>query len=509
MDTGSGPYHSLGLDAIFQYTGTGVQLFSGMVFYIIIVRLFSTTGVGAIALFVAIIGLFNIIFSFGLATAAQHFISYNLGEGNYASVRHTVYKILSFGFIFSILGFITVQIFAPDISVIFLHSRSYTELVRILGVVLFGYIMFSILNGILLGIQNFRISAIINIVIWLTYYFGAVFLAIYLKSVDTIVLGWAIGIFIGVVVELFVVTSSLRSYLGKGVAPSSAYLLSYSVPVLLSSLISYGAASADRFVVSGLLNLSALGIYNFSLLLASSLGFMLVPFNNILMPKFSQLYGSNKREEIAPTVYVATTLLSSLFVPAALGIAALAPILLKLLGGTVYVQGSMALRIIMSTGAIFASQAIFSQAIASVRKTKLLFYSSGFALLTNVLVSIMLIPQFGLTGAAIGFSSVYAVIFTALYIFARRERVARIDVVGQLKIWLSSILMFIIVLLVSHYMGSHIYELPIYILVGLAVYLGTSRILQVFKKENKELILSLFPQNLVIIKKMISYLILH
>ena len=42
---------SIGLDAIFQYTGTGVQFFSGMIFYLIIVRMFSTSTVGAIATF--------------------------------------------------------------------------------------------------------------------------------------------------------------------------------------------------------------------------------------------------------------------------------------------------------------------------------------------------------------------------------------------------------------------------------------------------------------------------
>ena len=99
---------SIGMDAIFQYTGSGVQLFSGAIFYIIIVRLFSTSSVGAIALFLAIVGLFNVIFSFGLGTAAQHFTSYNLCIGNYASVKKTIYKIIFLGFILSIAGFLSL-----------------------------------------------------------------------------------------------------------------------------------------------------------------------------------------------------------------------------------------------------------------------------------------------------------------------------------------------------------------------------------------------------------------
>lgn len=71
METSHHQSRSIGIDALFQYTGSGVQFFSGMIFYLIIVRMFSTSSVGAIALFLAIIGLFQVVFSFGLGTAAQ------------------------------------------------------------------------------------------------------------------------------------------------------------------------------------------------------------------------------------------------------------------------------------------------------------------------------------------------------------------------------------------------------------------------------------------------------
>ena len=171
---------STGLDALFQYTGTGVQLFSGMIFYVIVSRLFSTSGVGVVALFVAIIGLFNVVFSFGLGTAAQHFTSYNLGKGDYPSVRKTIYKIIGYGFALSILGFLALFAMSPLISSIFLHSDNYVGLVRALSIVLLGNILFGILNGAMLGIQNFRLSAILNVVIWALYYFGSLAMAVFL-----------------------------------------------------------------------------------------------------------------------------------------------------------------------------------------------------------------------------------------------------------------------------------------------------------------------------------------
>ena len=504
---------SLGIDALFQYTGSGVQLFSGAIFYLIVVRLFSTTIVGAIALFIAIVGLFNIIFSFGLGTAAQHFTSYNLGKRDYPSVRHTIRKIIFLGFLLSIVGFLFLIASAEPISLLFLHSTNYTTLVRLLSVVTLGNILFGVLNGALLGLQNFRLSAILNIVIWVSYYFGSILFALFLRNVDTIVFGWIIGISTGVILELAFVLKFISRYQGPGRAPSTNYLFAYSMPVLLSSLISYGAAYADRFVVAGLLNLSELGVYNFALLIVSSIAFLAVPFNNILLPKFSQYFSEDSREKISQSVRGSSLLLSSLYTPAALGIAALSPMVLDLLGGKSYEGASSALLIIMVLSSVFIASNILTQAIASVRRTKLFIYSSGMALAANVIFSIILIPYFGLIGAAFGFSSVYAATFAILYIYARRENLVSFDLSGTVKVWISSAIMFAVVIafrdLIQPSIHFSLLTLPAYILLGAGVYLASARMLKVFSHEDKTMILSLFPVRYRKVRKFLSMMVLH
>ena len=504
---------SLGMDAIFQYTGSGVQLFSGAVFYIVIVRMFSTTAVGAIALFLAIVGLFNIVFSFGLGTAAQHFTSYNLGIRDYPSVRKTIRKIIGFGFMLSILGFLALLVSSREISLLFLHSPSYSFLVRLLSVVLLGNILFGILNGALLGLQNFRLSAIINIVIWVFYYFGSIALAIYARTLDIIIIGWITGIFLGVALELVIILRQISRYPGQGRAPGGNYILKYSLPVLLSGIIGYGASYMDRFVVAGLLTLSSLGVYNFALLIASSLGFVAVPFNNILMPKFSELFGEGRKADISSIVDGSSVLLSSIYVPAAMGVAALSPMVLDLLGGSQYIGGSVALSIIMGFSALFISVNILTQAIASVRRTQLFIYSSAAALASNIVISILLIPRFGLIGAAFGFSSVYVATFIIQYFYARKNGIVKFNYWAFGKVWIAALIMFGAVMSVEEpleiYLHHTLLLLPIYIAFGFVVYVVMARLLQFFKREDKDLILSLFPPKYSRIRKAIEFLILH
>ena len=493
MNFGNNRNKALGIDAIYQLTDSGVKVLSGLIFYVVIVRMFNASSVGAIALFLAILGLFNIVFSLGFGSAAQHFTSFYLGRGDYVSAAKVFYKLIKYGFAISIAGFIVLFSLGQFLAVVFLHSSSYTELVRLLSIVLLGYLLFTILNGTLLGLQYFKLSASVNIVIWGFYYFGSLVIVFFNHSLYSLIAGWSIGIFMGVVLELILTLRFLSHFKGEPNILSGQVMLKYSLPVLFSGLISYGAAYSDRFVVAGLLNLSSLGVYNFALLVSSAIGFIAAPFNNILMAKFSESFGRGEKDAIAVNVRTSSLLLTSFYVPLALGIAALSPVILDLLGGSIYVAGSFALSIIMFFSSFFIAQNILTQAIASVKRTSVFLYSSTAALGSNVILSLILIPHLGLIGAALGYSSVAAVTFSILYFYARREGIVYFDSSGTLKVWLSAFVMFLIVHASLKELGTSLYLLPVYIVVGVLIYVSMAKVLKFFKREDKETVLSMFP----------------
>ncbi|WP_229657548.1 flippase [Thermogymnomonas acidicola] len=505
------PHHTgtLGIDALFQYTGSGVQLFSGTVFYIVLVRFFSTAQVGAVAVFVAIVGLFNLLFSFGLGTAVQHFTSYHLGRGDMASAKHSITRILTLGFLLSFAGLASMVALAPYLSVLFMHTAYYTELIRLLSVVLVGNILFGILNGASLGLQLFRTSGIMNMVIWSAYYIIAFVLALLGHSLTDIVAGWGVGIFTGVLVYLRILIKFLRSsdvsYPVSRLTPS--LIFQYSVPVLFSSVISYGATYADRFIVAGLMSLSALGIYNFTLLVATSMGFLVSPLNNILLPKFSEFYGEGNLENVRERSLLATKVITGAYVPAALGVAVLSNPIMTLLAGRAYDQGADALTIIMVVGALFVSTNVMTQIIAAIRKTRVFLYSSVGSLLSNLMISIFLIPRFGMVGAATGFSSVYAVTFFVLYYFTRRTRMFRLEWKSTLKIWASSILMALAVLGVEMHTGSRVDMLPLYILLGAAIYVILFRLMRAMSPEDASVLYVQFPKGSGAVRRILMLLV--
>ena len=145
----------VGVSAIYQFFGNGVQMVSGSLFYIFAARIFPPNDLGVIALFIAIVGLFGILFTVGLNNAVTHFISSNLNSTVYSTGR-TLFRILFLGIILASAGLAIVFSLSGYISSIFFHSTSYEYYIKLLSMVLFGNIIFSILNGAILGFQRFR-----------------------------------------------------------------------------------------------------------------------------------------------------------------------------------------------------------------------------------------------------------------------------------------------------------------------------------------------------------------
>ncbi|AKA48384.1 hypothetical protein IX51_03955 [uncultured archaeon] len=485
---------SIGFDALYQYAGVSVQVISGAVFYLALTRLFTTSQVGAIALFVAINGLFNIVFQLGLGRGAQHFISYYIGRHDLRSAKKVLLKIVSYGFIFSILSYIAIYLLSGDISLLLLKDeRIHLAILRLLGIVVFGNVLFGVLNSSLLGLQKFKLSAIINIIVWTCYYLIAFVFAFIGGSLLYIILGWVVGILAGVAIEFASIIKIISSYAGGGNSTPSRVIFYYSIPVFLFSITSFGASYADRFIVAGFMALSQLGIYNIALLISSSINFIITPFGNILLPKFSELYGLGKKDAIRNNFRVASLLLSYVFVPAALGVISISGPLISTLAGVRYVGAMWPLDIIMFSAALFVVFNISIQALASIRKTRVLIFTSSSSFTINVSLSLLLIPSFGTIGAAVGYISVYVTNFFTLFYFAHKYEVSSIDFKGLTKIWISSLAMFFFLKGVTLLAPYPPYLIPIYILGGLIIYILLGSIMKIFVDQDKELVISLFP----------------
>lgn len=485
---------SIGRGIVFQYAYYAAMTLAGAAFYLYVTHVFPTSTVGSIALLLAIVGLFPAFFTLGLQYGWQHFVSYAIGRGDREEIGRLIRQAIRTGLMLALVAVLFLIATAHYISILFFHTASYTTLIMLLALDIPSAIIISILNGIMMGLQRFRISGIIGMTYVVLVYGSAVVLLNTMHSLDAVPIGWGIGYFAGVV--LYYITLIRLAAKHTGNRRELGDIFRYSIPLYATGILSFGATYIDRLTVAFLKDLSSIGIYTLVLLVASGVGLLSAPIGGIIFSKFSEFYARRDSEMIKEGVRISVNAASILYVPAALGLAAIAVPVLRILGGTAYVVGSLPLIIILTINAIFIGRSAFGSALQGTRKTYVFVISASMSLLSNLVLSVLLIPPFSLVGAAIGFASVPCVSFGILYFFAWRDRLVRVDMRMLTRIWLSAIVMGTVVYLFAYATGFYGVLIPFYVLSGLVAYVGMLKLTSAVSEPDKQMLVSLIPKSL-------------
>ena len=189
-----------------------------------------------------------------------------------------------------------------------------------------------------------------------------------------------------------------------------------------------------------------------------------------------------------------------------MGIAAVSRITLYLFAGPAYIMAYVPLIIIMFVTSLFIGTVILASAVKSVQKSRIFIFSSGSALLSNIILSIILIPRFNIIGAGIAYSSMIAVNFGIIYAYARRLKISNYDVETIIKIWCSSIVLFIIIFVAQFFVPYNIFSEIFLIIAGIGIYAMEIKFMRLIGTSERQFILSVVPSRFPFLKKLINRL---
>lgn len=491
-----GSISELGSALSYQYLSALGYVLSGGLFYVFIAKFLPTYYVGAIALLLAISSLLNILFSFGFPISAQHFVSFNMGRGDITETHSLTMRLIAISVVLSLASIIFTLAASKPLAVLFFHNPMDASLINAASIYIAFGIIFGILHGTTLGLQKFRADALIYLSsASFSYFLGLAMLFVF-HSLLYLVIGLTMSYFYGAILYIVVIYRSKPATLGKTRKTTLQLIFSYSWPLILSNLAGYGSQYVDRFVVAYFLNISTLGIYNFVLIVSSSFAFLSGPIINILIPKLSEYYSLNDKEKLRKGVNISSTFLILIYSPLVLGFAAVAPIALALLATSAYLPGYIPLIILLGASSIFILWTIFGSVLSAIRKTKIYIISTSMTLISNIVLSTLLIPRWGMVGAAIANSSVLVFAFIITYYYAIKKETKSFDWATILKLWSSSLAMFALVTFERLELGNALRMLPLYIVTGIIVYLTLINLTHSLSKLNKDEFLSLIPNHL-------------
>ena len=493
----------------FQYISVSSMFVSSTVFYFFLAHLLPTSVVGSISLLYAIMAIGTTVFMLGLGKGIQHFFSYHLARNNNNTLLALIRNTALLGTFLSISAFFSIYFLSYYISILFFHSAYYELYIKIIGIAIASSIIVNIFAAMLLGLNQYKkYSLIYSFVYTLTYLFPLILLfifgrAIYLVSGVAIITSVSALVFVFFILKLYKIIG-----MEKGNYESETYknIIHYSVPLFFSSIMGTSATYIDRIVVSYFVNLSSLGIYNFALVIASAATLLVSPVSNLLIPKLSSFFALDNMPAFRSSIRMLLNMVSLLYIPSALGIAALSRPLLFIFAGQAYEEAYIPLIIIMFTTSVFIGSTVLITGISSIRKTRIYVFSSSLSLISNLVLSVILIPIFGIVGAAVSYSSMNAVNFFIVYYYAKKFQIVNYDKKRIIKIWIASLIMFTLVFLFQSFILYSMINIFIFILLGIIIYLFEIKAFKLINRDEMNYVLSVIPERFSLVRYIIRNL---
>jgi len=191
----------------------------------------------------------------------------------------------------------------------------------------------------------------------------------------------------------------------KEISPiSSKILFKTAFPMMLSTSILLIMSWADSIIIGIFKTEAEIGIYNVAIKLAMISGIVLGAVNSIVAPKLSQAYNNGNKKEFIIIVKQSTRVIFFSSVPILIFLIAFPEFLLSFFGSE-FMIGKTALYILLIGQIINAFSGSVGVIMQMTGKEKLFQNILILSLFLNIGLNILLIPNYGIEGAAIASSA--------------------------------------------------------------------------------------------------------
>ena len=178
-------------------------------------------------------------------------------------------------------------------------------------------------------------------------------------------------------------------------------LTGFSFWIFLTASGSFVFSYADTVLIGYFMTNADVGIYRTAFQLTSVATFTTLAFQTVLYPKISSWDIQGKIKEIENTLARAFTYSLLLAIPTCIGGWILGDSLLYYLYGASFVEGTNALYFLLVVQIVNVFMVLSTMSLNALNRPKDAFNITLIAAIVNILLDIVLIPIFGITGAAV------------------------------------------------------------------------------------------------------------
>ena len=494
--------------------GIIIGMILDLVARVIIVRYITQNEYGIYSLSLVLFNAFALISILGLETGAPRQIGLYRGKGDRPKTEGTVLSSLQIavisGICFSLILFFTSDV----ISFRLFHNPELSRPLRFLCIALPFYVLIRILGSVFRGFdrveptvyfQQISQKALFPLLLAIVFFLNLQLMGVFYAFIASF-------LFTFIAFIMYTVRKlplNLRSKSSISTIFPGKELLLYSLPLLVVAALNYVTGWTDTLMLGYFRASDAVGLYNAALPLAHALGVVLIAFRFLFIPLMSQLYARNQINEIKRSYTILTKWSFAVTLPIFLIFVFFPEVILSALFGPQYEGASIALQILASGFFINNIIGLNGATLITMGKARFVMWSTLFAVILNIILNIVLIPNLGIIGAAIATATTFAmknILWSlGLYSFARMHPFTR----NFLKPFIALAAFIVVVLLIveSLFSVTSVWLLPLFFLLFIGVYVLSLLVTRSFDKEDIALLLIIEKKlglNLSLLKRIVK-----
>ncbi len=346
------------------------------------------------------IGLFN---NLGLNDAIAKFTSEFRVKNKYREIKSIiVYSILIKFLIFSFICAIVI-LFSNKIATVFIGDPTAGEVLRTLVFTVLLTALIPVFQSVLRGLHKVKYYSFVSFMSIFSVFLFALFLLPHsphkpVTFAYSYLLG---GVMTGLISLLFFLRSfdffSVDTVFSKTLLKK---LLSYSIPSFAYSIAFVIISYTDTIMISMMKGAELVGNYQVAMPSARIILYFAMSLSTVLLPVFSEMWAKNEKKEIRNLLSKLVKLSFVIVLPISLVFVSFPRIVINIFFGSKYIWASDPLRILAIGYLFYTLSTIYFNLMNGMGKPKLTAKVIYICAITNVVLNALLIPKFGLVGAA-------------------------------------------------------------------------------------------------------------
>ena len=392
--------------------GAVVSRLIGVFLLPVVTRYLTRAELGAVDTLIALSIVLVIVFRAGISMAFfRYYFDAEDDAGRTRVVRTSFWYTMAAATTALVLG----CLLAPQISEWLFSTHSHADLVRAAFVLLWAQMNYEQLTSLFRVEERsvaFVAATLANVLITV----GSTILLVAVW--DKGALGVLVGNFTGTLVVYFVLLAYRRYQLGLEFdRPLFRQMQRFGLPLVPSGLAIWAIDFADRFFLLKLKNAAEVGLYSVGVRISTAILLLLIALRTA-WPAFAY---SIKEDDEAKRTY-AFVLTYVLFVSSwvALTLSLLAPWLVRLLTTPAFYGGARVVPLLVFGATAFIGFNVMSIGIGRAKATQFNWVVTGAAAVIAVGLNLILIPPYGMMGAAASTLVAYTVMFLGMTVRAQQ-----------------------------------------------------------------------------------------